>query len=140
MCKQSSAPFIERHCFHGMMSKEGATHMVLWCGFVLRNQRVGTDDWTSFQREVGPTIAALFPVGFQAHLAFALSGHMLFSECNQREKRHFSFTIHMIYIITNHSVKHLHMQWFAFLPQFTRIIEWQTKQRTHYRRIHWVAD
>ena len=57
MCKQSSAPFIERHCFHGMMSKEGATHMVLWWGFVLRNQRVGTDDWTRFQREVGPTIA-----------------------------------------------------------------------------------
>ena len=30
---------------------------VLWWGFVLRNQRVGTDDWTRFQREVGPTIA-----------------------------------------------------------------------------------
>ena len=44
MCKRSSAPFIERHCFHGMMSNEGATHMVLWWGFVLCNHRVGTDN------------------------------------------------------------------------------------------------
>ena len=39
--KQSSAPFKERHRFQGTMSKEGATHMVLWWGFVLRDQRDG---------------------------------------------------------------------------------------------------
>ncbi|RVW26952.1 hypothetical protein CK203_098778 [Vitis vinifera] len=42
MCKRSSAPFIERHCFHGMMSKKGGNpHGVMVVGFVLRNQRVG---------------------------------------------------------------------------------------------------
>ena len=61
MCKRSSAPFIERHCFHGMMSKEGATHMVLWWGFVLRNQRGGDGRLNKVSKGSGPYHCCPFP-------------------------------------------------------------------------------
>ena len=56
-----SAPFIERHCFHGMMSNEGATHMVLWWGFVLRNQRGGDERLNKVSKGSGPYHCCPFP-------------------------------------------------------------------------------